>query len=143
MFLNMKLRYLLSTCLFCALLSPAFAVDAPLQQSAHDLMKDVIFNEMKDRQHESFWQYHIQKRMGSSTFTAVQVETKDGPLSRILTRDGKPLTNDQKRIEDERVAKLVKNPAELSRLKQTHDQDEQRRVRLIGMMNGAFLYEYD
>ncbi len=139
----MKLKYILSTFLFCALLSPAFAVDAPMQQSAHDFMKDVIYNELKDRQHESFWQYHVQKRMGSSTFTAVQVETKDGPLSRILTRDGKPLTGDQKRIEDERVAKLVLNPAELGRLKQTHDQDEQRLVRLMGMMNGAFLYEYD
>ena len=136
-------KYIFSTCLVCALLSPAFAVDTPMQQSAHDLMKDVIYNELQDRQHESNWQYHIQKQMGSSTFTAVQVETKDGPLSRILTRNGKPLTADQKRVEDERVAKLVKNPAEVAKLKETHDQDEQRLVRLMGLMNGAFLYEYE
>jgi hypothetical protein len=143
MLISMNLRYVFSICLFCALLSPAVAADAPMPQSAHDLMKDVIFNELKDRQHESFWRYHIQKRMGASTFTAIQVETKDGPLSRILTRDGKPLTGDQKRSEDERVAKLVNNPAEVARLKQTHDQDEQRLMRLMGLMNGAFLYEYD
>lgn len=143
MLISMRLKYILSICLFCVLLSPAFAVDAPMQQSAHDLMKDVIYNELKDRQHESFWQYHIQKRLGSSTFTAIQVETKDGPLSRILTRDGKPLTADQKRIEDERVARLVNNPAELVRLKQIHDQDEERLMRLMKLMNGAFLYEYE
>ena len=139
----MKLKHLLSTCLLCALLSPALAADVPLQQSAHDLVKDVIYNELKDRQHESYWQYNIKKRMGSATFTAVQVETKNGPLSRVLTRDGKPLTAAQQHVEDERVAKLVNNPAELTRLKQSHDQDEQRLVRLMGLMNGAFLYEYD
>jgi len=143
MLISMRLKDALFTGLFFALLSPAFAVDAATPQSAHDLMKDVIYNELKDRQHESYWQYHIQKRMGASTFTAFQIETKDGPLSRILTRDGKPLTADQKRTEDERVAKLVKNPAELARLKQSHDQDEQRLMRLMGLMNGAFLYEYD
>lgn len=143
MLFKMRLEFVLSICLFFSLLSPAFAVDTPIPQSAHDLMKDVIYNELMDRQHESFWQYYIQKRMGSSTFTAVQVETKDGPLSRILTRDGKPLTADQQRIEDERVAKLVKNPAELARLKQTHDQDEERLMRLMKLMSGAFLYEYE
>jgi hypothetical protein len=143
MLISMKPMFLFSICLFCCLLSPALAADAQMPQSPHDLMKDVIYNELKDRQHESFWQYHIQKRMGPSTFTAIQIETKDGPLSRILTRDGKPLTADQKRIEDERVAKLVKNPAELARLKQSHDQDEQRLMRLMKLMSGAFLYEYD
>ena len=110
MLISMRLKNTLLTGLFFALLSPAFAVDVAMPQSARDLMKDVIYNELKDRQHESYWQYHIQKRMGASTFTAFQIETKDGPLSRILTRDGKPLTADQKRTEDERVAKLVKNP---------------------------------
>jgi len=143
MLISMRLKNTLFTGLFFALLSPALAVDAAMPQTAHDLMKDVIYNELKDRQHESYWQYHIQKRMGASTFTAIQIETKDGPLSRILTRDGKPLTADQKRTEDERVAKLVRNPAELARLKQSHDQDEQRLMRLMKMMNGAFLYEYD
>jgi hypothetical protein len=139
----MTLKYLLFTCLCSALLSPAFADDVSPQQSARDLVKDVIYNELRDRQNDSLWQYHVQKRVGSSRFTAVQVETKDGPLSRILSRNGKPLTGDEKRIEDERLAKLVSNPSELARLKQTHDQDEQRLQRLMGLMNGAFLYEYD
>jgi hypothetical protein len=143
MLISMRLKCLLVTCLFGALLSPAFAAEVPLQQSAHDLVKDMIYNELQDRHTESYWQYHVQKRVGTSTFLAVQVETKDGPLSRILSRDGKPLTDDEKRIENERLAKLVSSPGDLAKLKQTHDQDEQRLVRLMGLMDGAFLYEYD
>jgi hypothetical protein len=143
MLVSMRLKHFLLMCLFGAVLSPALAADVPLQQPARDLVRDVIYNELKDRHNDSFWQYHVQKRVGSSKFTAVQVETKDGPLSRILSRDGKPLTEDEKRKEDERLAKLVRNPSELARLKQTHDQDEQRLERLIGLMNDAFLYEYD
>lgn len=139
----MKLKYLLFPYLVGALLPPAFAAQVPPQQSALDLVKDVIYNELQDRRVESYWQYRVQKRVGSSTFSALQVETKDGPLSRILSRDGKPLTDGEKRVEAERLAKLVSNPGELAKLKQTHDQDEQRLKRLMGLMDGAFLYEYD
>ena len=135
----------LSSCLaICMCLSlTASAADPAPAESAHDLVRDMVYNELLDRQKETFWQYHIEKRLAAERFSAVQVETKDGPISRIIARDGKPLTADQQRQEDDRLAQLMRDPAEQARVKERHDDDEQRLERLMKLMPDAFLYEFD
>ncbi|HVJ07702.1 MAG TPA: hypothetical protein VM554_04920 [Acidisarcina sp.] len=146
MLIGMKSRLLFSCLAVCVLLVAtltAFASDAVLVQSPHDLIKDVVYNELQDRQRETFWQYHVEKQVAAESFSAVQIDTKDGPISRILKRNGKPLTADEQRLEEERLTRLLKDRVERARVKQHYQEDEDRLERLMKLMPDAFLFEFD
>ncbi len=107
------------------------------------LIKDVAYNEMRDRQRDSFWSYDIEQKIGQNTFIKRQVETKEGPLFRVLEENGKPLTDAESRREQERLNHLISNPGALARNREDHQQDEDRLQRLIKLMPEAFLYEQE
>jgi hypothetical protein len=112
-------------------------------QSAHDLVKDVVYNELQERHQISLWQYRVEKRVASQTAVEQEVETRSGPVFRVLSRQGKPLDPAGQKKETERLNNLLRNPSEQARMKQDHEADEQRLQRLIAAMPEAFVYSYD
>jgi hypothetical protein len=68
---------------------PARDQSSPLP--ATELIKAVAGNELTDRAQQQTWMLMIQKRDGNQTLTEEQVESKDGPLYRLLAIDGRPL----------------------------------------------------
>jgi hypothetical protein len=112
-------------------------------ESAHDLVKDVVYNELQERRQVSFWQYRVEKRVASQTTVAQEVETVSGPVYRVFARQGKPLDQAAQKKETERLNNLVRNRAEQARMKQDHEAEEQRLQRLIAAMPDAFTYSYD
>jgi hypothetical protein len=112
-------------------------------ESAHDLVKDVVYNELQERRHVSLWQYRVDKRVGNQNSIEQEVETVAGPVYRVLARQGKPLDPAAQKKETDRLNNLLRNPAEQARMKQDHDAEEQRLERLMGAMPEAFLYTYD
>jgi len=112
-------------------------------ESAHDLVKDVVYNELQERRQVSLWQYRVDKRVGNQTTIEQEVETVSGPVSRVLARQGKPLDAAAQKKETDRLNNLLRNPSEQARMKQDHDVEEQRLERLMGAMPDAFLYTYD
>ena len=138
----MPLPRFLPCLLLCALGFRAFALPLPAQ-SAHDLVKDMVYNELQDRERKSFWQYRIEKTTGQLTLTEQQVETPEGPIFRILARNGKPLDAAQQQHEAKRLQGLLQDPAEQAKVKQKHEEDEQRLERLMRFMPDAFLFDYD
>ena len=112
-------------------------------ESPHDLVKDVVYNELQERRHVSLWQYQVDKRVGSQTTIEREVETISGPVYRVLARQGKPLDPAAQKKETERLDNLLRNSAEQARMKQDHEAEEQRLQRLIGAMPEAFIYTYD
>jgi hypothetical protein len=140
------MKLLRSSFVFCAIVCgmwTAFATDIAASRSPQNLVKDVIYNELQDRQRGTFWQYHIEKRVGADTFSALQIETNQGPISRILTRNGKPMSAAEKQQEADRLSKLMDDPAEQARVKQKHEDDEARLERLMKLMPEGFVFEYD
>lgn len=112
-------------------------------ESAHDLVKDVVYNELQERRQVSLWQYRVDKRVGNQTSIEQEVETVAGPVSRVQTRQGKPLDAAAQKKETDRLNNLLRNPSEQARMKQEHQAEEQRLERLMGAMPDAFLYTYD
>jgi hypothetical protein len=112
-------------------------------ESAHDLVKDVVYNELQERRQVSLWQYRVDKRVGNQTTIEREVETVAGPVSRVLARQGKPLDAAAQKKETDRLNNLLRNSAEQARMKQDHEAEEQRLERLMGAMPEAFLYTYD
>jgi hypothetical protein len=112
-------------------------------ESAHDLVKDVVYNELQERRQVSLWQYRVDKRVGSLNTLEQEVETISGPVNRVLARQGKPLDQAGQKRETERLSNLVRNTAEQARMKQDHQAEEQRLERFIAAMPDAFIYAYD
>jgi len=112
-------------------------------QSAHDLVKDVVFNELQERLTVSLWQYRAEKRVGSQTSVEQEIETVSGRVYRVLARQGRPLDQADQEKETERLNSLLRNSAEQARIDEEFQADEQRLQRLIAVMPEAFVYAYD
>src|SRR4029077_1712444 len=97
-----------------------------------ELVSAVVANELTDREQLRKWICMIEKRAGKQTLTQVQVETKDGPLYRLLAIDGTALNPIQRQQDDARIGKLVKDPRPLLKLKQAQYEDE---IKLQNLMS--------
>jgi hypothetical protein len=112
-------------------------------ESPHDLIKDVVYNELQERRQISLWQYRTEKRVGSQTTIQQEVETRSGIVYRVLARQGRPLDPAAQKKETERLNNLLRNSSEQARMKQEAQSEEQRLQRLITAMPDAFSYTYD
>lgn len=87
--------------------------------------------------------FMIQKREGQHTLTEEQVESKDGPLYRLLAIDGRPLNPNQRLQDAARLDRLLHDRNQQLKLKRGYDEDEQRLEKLMRLMPDAFVYNYD
>jgi len=112
-------------------------------QTAGELVGAVVANELTDREQLLKWICVIEKRAGKETLTEEQVETRDGPLYRLLAIDGAALNLEQRQQDDARIGRLIKDPSPLQKLKQAQNDDEVKLQKLLSLMPNAFLYDYD
>jgi hypothetical protein len=111
--------------------------------AAGALVDTVVANELADREKFLKWSFTIEKREGKQILTEVQVETKDGPLYRLLAIDGTALSLDQRQQDDTRIGRLMKDSRPLLKLKQAQDEDELKLQKIVRLLPQAFVYEYD
>jgi len=121
----------------------ALARDQTAAMPPAELMKQVVANELGDREQHRKFLYKIDKRDGNQTLTEEQVDTSDGPLFRLVAIDGRPLTPEQRQQDDARIERLLRDHSQLQKLKQAHDEDEQKLEKLMRLMPDAFLFDYD
>ena len=117
--------------------------DRSYTPTAGELVGAVVANELMDRERQRKWICMIEKRAGKQTLTEVQIETKDGPLYRVLAIDGTALNPDQRQQDDARIGRLMKDPKSLLKLKQAQAEDEIKLEKLMSLMPQAFVYDYD
>src|SRR5580704_837200 len=109
--------------LLCAV--PTLRAQSP-QESAHDLVKDVVYNELQERRQISLWQYREEKRVASQTTIQQEVETRSGIVFRVLARQGQPLDAGAQKKETDRLNNLLRNSGEQARMRQEAQAEEQR-----------------
>jgi hypothetical protein len=71
-----------------------------------------------------------------------QIETPDGTFSRIIQRDGRPLTPDQDADERSRLNDLLTSPSSLARHVRHDQEGKNMGVRVIKLMPDAMLWSY-
>lgn len=135
-----------------ALLATVLAVPLAAQQpkaapqgapeAAQQLARDVIWNELHDRQDQSHWQYVSTRTAGAQTEVSVQVETSDGPVSRVVEHNGAPLTEAQQQREARRIDDYIHDPAAIARKRRDQQQDEARLASVMQIIPAAFLFQY-
>jgi hypothetical protein len=126
-----------------AVSSAALAVGQSSPPPAAELVNVVVANELADRGERRKWMYRIEKRDGKQILTEEQVETKNGPVCRLLAIDGQPLDPNQRKQDNARIDQLVNDPSRQVKARRAHDEDEQKLETLMHLMLVAFLYDYD
>jgi hypothetical protein len=113
------------------------------QTTASDLMRDVAANEIADRTEHTSWMYRVTKVVEQQTLTQIEIETKDGPVHRLLAINGTPLDSAQRNQEAVRSEELVREPSQQLAVKKQYDADERRLENLVRLLPSAFLFQYD
>ena len=104
----MNLRQLtIALLLVVCIAAPARDQSPP--RPAAELINEVVTNELTDRVLQRKWMYLVDKREGKQTLPEEQVETKDGPLYRVLAIDGTPLDPDQRQHDDARMDRKTRS----------------------------------
>jgi hypothetical protein len=119
------------------------AAEAPHSESAQQLVADVIYNELHDRECDSFWKYRSARQAGGQDMVREQVETAEGPIYEVLEDHGSPLDTDERRREDLRLDDLIRSPAAMEKLEQKHRQSEERLKSVMDLLPKAFLFAYE
>jgi hypothetical protein len=126
----------------CAQTAPPPAV-GPSPGGAHDLVRDVVWNELHDRERESHWEYRSECVSSSQNLVREQVETDQGPIFRLLALNGTPLDEAQREHEDARLSQYLHDPGQVAHILHAHEEDEARLAAVMQMLPDAFLFDYE
>jgi hypothetical protein len=135
--------------LAAALLAIAFALPLAAQQPkpapepAQRLVRDVMWNEIHDRDPSCRWQYLSTRTAAGQTSVREQVETSEGPVFRLLERNGAPLTTAEQQREARRIEAYIHDPSAVARIGRDHLQDEARLASILSIIPRAFLFQYE
>lgn len=119
------------------------AVGQAPSMPAGQLVREVVYNELNDHASHGYWRYWVEKRTQAGTRVEEQVETPQGPVTRLAETNGRPLNASALEQEQARLDRLVHSPAEQARHLEQYNEDEQRIGRILALLPDAFLYEYD
>ncbi len=135
--------------LVSALLAAILALPLAAQQSkpvpepAQQLARDVIWNELHERDRANRWEYLSTRTMAGQTLLRERIETSDGPVSRVLERNGAPLTSAQQQREARRIDTYIHDPSAIARKQRGQQQDEVRLASILQIIPQAFLFQYE
>ncbi len=120
-----------------------FDLHAEMQapETPAQLVRDVAYNELHDHQRHGYWRYWIEKQAQQQTKVEEQVETADGPVTRLVSTGGRPLSAADQQEEQQRLDHLLRSTQEQARHRQDYTDDEKRIGRILALLPEAFLYE--
>lgn len=108
---------------------------------AAQLVREVVANELNDHAQHGLWSYWIASKGDDGRSLREQIETEDGPVSRLLARDGHGLSEDAEQAEEDRLRDLAQSESAQARRKQSYEEDQKRIVRILSLLPDAFLFE--
>ena len=113
------------------------------EASANDLVRRIVTNELKaqDEDH-SHWMYRMEIEDREKREVREVIETQYGELSRLLYVNGRPLSEEEQRKEDQRIQTLASNLGEHRKQQQARNEDSDEARRLLKMLPDALLFTY-
>lgn len=121
------------------------AEDSPVESriDANQLALQVVQNELNAQiQDTSLWKYREFHQTDGTAQVFEVIQTQEGEVHRLVSVNGRPLSAEERRNEDRRIAKLMSDPAEFREKQKSRDSDAEQERNLLRMLPQAFLYEY-
>ncbi|HWR35444.1 MAG TPA: hypothetical protein VN622_06195 [Clostridia bacterium] len=113
-----------------------------LPTSANELVRMTIANELKQLDDDRFYAFIQSTEKPRGTTTKEMVETPDGVIGRVVAVNGKPLSQEQRRAEDDRINRLL-DPKQMRDKAKEQKEDQERTTKLVRSLPDAFIYTYD
>ncbi|MBZ5614007.1 MAG: hypothetical protein LAO23_08370 [Acidobacteriia bacterium] len=107
------------------------------------LVRKAVQNEIKAAKDDSaHFLFRGTKTTPKGSTTKLYVETKEATAGLVIAYNDKPLTPEQRRAEEARVERFVKNPEELKKKRAQERDSAERTMRIMRALPDAFLFEY-
>jgi len=113
---------------------------AAAQENAGLLVRETVYNELHDHQKHGYWRYWVEANGPSGTRIEEQVETVDGPVGRVLLRNGHRLDAEGEQLEQAKLEELRNSPAKQASKREAYQQDEGRVTRILALLPDAFVF---
>lgn len=113
------------------------------QSHPTELVRKALQNEIASSQNNrAFLRYRLNKTSNNSRTVKEIVETSDGGVARLLSRNGKPLSDDEERDEIQRLKNLDRNPSIQAHRRREENRDVARMRKFMRLLPQAFLFNY-
>jgi hypothetical protein len=114
-----------------------------LPGDANTYVREIIKNELdSDARDHTLWRYRFHREDEKNNYDRDVVETRDGQLARTLLIAGKPLTEDERRKDEERIQKLVNSEEERAKRTKREKEDTDKAVQMLKAIPDAFVIKY-
>jgi hypothetical protein len=120
---------------------PALSGQEP-HPSPVDIVRRTVNNECARNDSANFM-FRDFKQTSKGSKTKLIVETKEATAGMLVEVNGKPLTPDQLKAENDRLNYLIHDPEALQKKRKDEKDDEERTVRIMKALPDAFIYESD
>jgi hypothetical protein len=90
----------------------------------------------------SHWMYRVKESDGSIEKIKLVVESKDGELDRLQSVNGLPITAEEKRHEDQRIANLLHAPDRQKKRQRAQSEDADQTERMFKVLPDALTVHY-
>ena len=121
--------------------APAIGWSQP-SEPAQQLVREVVYNELRDHDTHGYWRYWIQQRAQDGMRLEEQVETADGPVTRVVEANGHPVDARAHDEEQSRLEHLVNSPLARASHRRAYAEDEKRVGAVFALLPDAFLYQF-
>jgi len=110
---------------------------------AGQLVREVVFNELNDHHAHGYWRYWVLHNTPNGMRLDDQVETAQGPVTRLSLSNGQTPSVEAEQQEQARLRRLLTSTDEQTKHLREYQEDENRIGRILALLPDAFLYEYD
>ena len=130
------------------MLAPAFVLaQAQLPgsaTSARTFVRQVIEHERKaEAEDHSHWRYLVYHEEPGKTETREVIETGNGDVEVVLSRNGRALTPEERQEQVQRLQRLASHPAELQTAHSAQHEDAAKAEEMLKILPDAFLFQYE
>jgi hypothetical protein len=103
----------------------------------------VVANELAaDANDHSRWMYRDDNKTPDRHTVKLVIQTSQGDLSKTIEKDGRPLTSEEQKKEEERMDAFVQDANLRQKQRQDHAQDAEKASSLTKMLPDAFLWTF-
>jgi hypothetical protein len=146
--MNKTLGLLRISCSFPLLVllltAPRLALAQPQSQSAEQIVRKVVGNELyyADHDHTS-WMYRDDYRSPSKDLVKLVIQTHQGNLSQIILDHGLPPSPQVHQQDLRRIHQIVTDPSLRAQMRRNAAHDDQQATDLLKMLPDAFVWTID
>jgi hypothetical protein len=111
--------------------------------SASDLVRRVIANELRmQEQDHTHWMYEVETVKAGVKETKEVAGTKDGTVTLLVARNGQPLSEGERKKQEQQMNAFIHNSGEQEKRKRSAEDDAAKTKSLLSMLPDAFIFSY-